>query len=85
MGAEFHMTSVFRIHFFSFSFFFLSAVGLHENVYTNITHTLTLLHTLMVPGLTAHGKEYTLTFMKAWVNAHPRRMATDVAFTTVYG
>ena len=66
-------------------FLFLSAVGLHENVYTNITHTLTLLHTLMVPGLTAHGKEYTLAFVKAWVNAHPWRMATDVAFTTENG
>ena len=69
-GAEFLLTTVFRcflvlffvclffIFYSSLLFFlFLSAVGLHENVYTNITYTLALLHTLMVPGLTAHGKE----------------------------
>ena len=41
--------------------------------------------TLTVPGLTAHGKEYTIAFIKVWVSAHPRCTATDVAFTTEYG
>ena len=83
MRPEFLMTSVFHIHFLFF--FFLSAVGLHENVYTNITHTLTLLHTLIMPALAAHGKEYTTAFIKVWVTAHPQHTATDVAFTTKYG
>ena len=32
-------------YLFFFSFFFFSTVGLHENVYTNITHKLTVTHT----------------------------------------
>ena len=38
MGAEFLMASVFRIHFFSFSFFFLSDSAYMKMFFTNVTH-----------------------------------------------
>ena len=61
-GAKFLMTSsVFCICFFSLS----SLPGLHENVYTR-----TLLHMLIVPGLAALGREYTIAFIKVWASLY---------------
>ena len=73
---EFLMTSVFRIHFF------LSAVGLHENVYTNVTHTNSVTHTHGARSdCTRQGIHY--CFHESMGKFTPT--STDVAFTTEYG
>ena len=52
---------------------------------TSHTHWLCYTHSWCQVWLHTARNKYTLAFMKAWVNAHPRWMATDVAFTTEYG